>query len=67
VLSLSEVWDVADVYLCLVSLRNEAYEEFKWRVSCSRAFPHVVDVLGHWQPVGPIVLLKVAIEVEVLF
>jgi hypothetical protein len=66
VLSLNEVWDIANIYLCLVCWGNKAYKEFKWGISYGRVFPGIMDILGHWEPLGPVGLLKVAIEVEVL-
>ena len=46
---------------------RKSYEEVKWGLSGGGAGPQVVDVLGNRQPLGPIVLLEVAVNSEVLF
>jgi hypothetical protein len=52
--------------LAFFDLWHESYKKVEWGLAGGHTGPRIVDVLGNWQPLGPVVLLEVAIDSEVL-
>ena len=44
-----------------------SHEEFKWCFASGSAGPEVVYKLYHGEPIGPVVLLMIPIDLKVLF
>jgi hypothetical protein len=60
-------WDVCHLLLVFPDAWRKSNEEVKRGLSGGCAGPGIVNVLGNWQPLGPVILLEVAIDSEVLF
>jgi len=53
-------------FACDFQFRCEAHQQLKQGETSGVAWPGVVHKLGHGQPIGPIILLEVPIDLQIL-